>query len=400
MPAGSATPHADARTNSGASLPDSLPRLSRRTALLGAAALLAPLAPRFAIAAPATAVTSAAPALNAGPVRLDSNENPYGPSPAARRAILASAIEAPRYADGALEELIAMLADVQHMDRSQIVVGSGSAELLNMAAMLAAQGGPGGELIAAQPTFEQLSAFAANVGVETKWVPLDAAHNHDLAAMRAAVTPRTRLIYVCNPNNPTATALRHEPLESFIRSVPTQTLVLVDEAYIDLADAEGVASVATLTRDCPNLIVLRTFSKIHGLAGLRIGYGMAQAALAERLRNIQLAFPNVTGLRAAMASLGDHGFISETRRALITDRTRIEATLDRLGCAHTRSQGNFVFFDVSMPIVAFRKTMLDRGIRVGRPFQRYDQWARVTVGTHVEVDRFLEALPAALGRKA
>jgi histidinol-phosphate aminotransferase len=377
-----------------------LPRLSRRTALLGAAALLAPLAPRFVAAAPAAAVAAPAARPATGPIRLDSNENPYGPSPAARRAILASAIEAPRYADDAIQELIAALAEFQHIDAAQLVIGSGSAELLNMAAMLAAEAGPGGELIAAEPTFEQLSAFAANVGVQTKWVPLDAGHAHDLAAMRAAITPRTRLVYVCNPNNPTATAVRRDALEAFIRSVPEPTLVLVDEAYIDLADGDGIASVAALTKDSPNLIVLRTFSKIHGLAGLRVGYGMAQPALAARLRNIQLAFPNVAGLRAAIASLGDHVFITETRRALITDRARIEATLERLGCTHTRSQGNFVFFDVSMPVTAFRKAMLDRGVKVGRPFARYEQWARVTVGTHAEVDRFLELLPDALGRKA
>lgn len=140
--------------------------------------------------------------------------------------------------------------------------------------------------------------------------------------------------------------------------------------------------------------------KIHGLAGLRVGYGVAAPALAERLRNIQLAFPNVAGLRAAIASLADQRFVTETRRALIADRARIEATLDRLGCAHTRSQGNFVFFDVAMPLPTFRKAMLDRGVRVGRPFVRYDQWARVTVGTRDEVSRFLELLPGALGRKA
>jgi len=402
MPVGSASARAGFDALPTDAVAEALPRLSRRTALLGAAALLAPLAPRFAAAAPAPAPVAANPPTHAvpGPIRLDSNENPYGPSPAARRAILASAVEAPRYADAAIEELISALADYQQMDRSQIVVGSGSAELLNMAAMLAAEAGPGGELIAAQPTFEQLPAFAANVGVQTNWVPLDAGHAHDLAAMHAAITPRTRLIYVCNPNNPTATAVRRDALDAFVRSVPATTLVLVDEAYIDLADADGVGSVATLTRDCPNLIVLRTFSKIHGLAGLRIGYGMAQPALAARLRNIQLAFPNVAGLRAAIASLGDHGFITATRRALLTDRTRIESALDRLGCAHTRSQGNFVFFDVSMPVTTFRSTMLERGVRVGRPFQRYDQWARVTVGTHAEVDRFLELLPAALGRTA
>jgi histidinol-phosphate aminotransferase len=266
--------------------------------------------------------------------------------------------------------------------------------------MLAAQGGPGGELIAAQPTFEQLPAFAATVGVETKWVPLDAAHAHDLAAMHAAITPRTRLIYVCNPNNPTATAVRRDALDAFIRSVPPQVLVCVDEAYIDLVDADGVASVIGATRDCPNLVVLRTFSKIHGLAGLRVGYGIAATPLIERLRAVQLAFPNVAGLRAAIASLGDQRFITDTRRSLITDRNRIEATLDRLGCVHTHSQGNFVFFDVSMPITSFRKAMLERGVKVGRPFLRYDQWARVTVGTHEEVDRFLELLPETLGRKA
>jgi histidinol-phosphate aminotransferase len=399
MPIGPAAVHAESGALRASSTVDVLPRLSRRTALLGAAALLAPLAPRLGAAAPATAVAAPAAVAAAGPIRLDSNENPYGPSPAARRAILASAAEAPRYADQAVEELITALADYQHVERSQFVIGSGSAELLNMAAMLAAAPGPGGELIAAQPTFEQLPEFAANVGVDTKWVPLDAGHGHDLAAMRAAVTPRTRLVYVCNPNNPTATAVRRDALEAFIRSIPASTLVLVDEAYIDLADADGVGSVVDLTKDCPNLIALRTFSKIHGLAGLRVGYGVAQAALAARLRRIQLAFPNVAGLRAAMASLGDQQFITGTRRALIADRVRVEATLDRLGCTRTRSQGNFVFFDVSMPVLEFRKAMLDRGVKVGRPFVRYDTWARVTIGTRDEVDGFLELLPGALGRK-
>ena len=399
MSPGPALAHADSGAESATSPVEALPRLSRRTALLGAAALLVPLAPGLGAAAPAV-VTAPEAHPATGPIRLDSNENPYGPSPNARRAILASAAEACRYADDAIQELIAALADYQHVERAQIVVGSGSAEILNMAAMLAAAPGPGGELIAAQPTFEQLPAFAASVGVDTKWVPLDAGHAHDLAAMRAAVTPRTRLIYVCNPNNPTATAVRRDALEAFIRSIPAPTLVLVDEAYIDLADADGVATVVPLTKDCPNLIVLRTFSKIHGLAGLRVGYGVAAPALAERLRNIQLAFPNVAGLRAAIASLADQRFVTETRRALIADRARIEATLDRLGCAHTRSQGNFVFFDVAMPLPTFRKAMLDRGVRVGRPFVRYDQWARVTVGTRDEVSRFLELLPGALGRKA
>jgi histidinol-phosphate aminotransferase len=380
-------------------------RLTRRSALLGAAALLAPLAPRFTNAAAEPAGTPApaaapAPARLAMPIRLNFNENPYGPSPAARRAILASVAEAPRYADEATQELIGALADQLHLDRAQLVIGSGSAEILNMAALLAAEAGPDGELVAAQPTFEQLPEFAAKVGVATQWVPLDANHAHDLTAMRLAIGPRTRLVYVCNPNNPTATALSRTALESFIRSVPPATQVLVDEAYIDLADADGVGSVAALTRECQNLIVLRTFSKIHGLAGMRVGYGMATPALAQRLRDVQLTFPNIAGLRAAIASLGDHAFYTETRAALLADRARIEAALDRLGHAHTRSQGNFVFFDASMPVTEFGKAMLDRGIKVARPFLRYDRWARVTIGTHAEIDRFLEVLPGVLERGA
>lgn len=372
----------------------SAPRWSRRTALLGAAALLVPLAPVIGSAAPSAVAT--ARRHPGGQIRLDSNENPYGPSPAARQAILASAVEAPRYADDAVQELIVKLAGLQQLDTAQIVIGSGSAELLNMAALLAAAAGPGGELIAAQPTFEQLSTYATAVGVETRWVPLDAAHAHDLAAMHAAISPRTRLIYVCNPNNPTGTALRRDALESFVRSVPAKVTVLVDEAYIDLVDAEGVGTLAPLVRQCPNLLVLRTFSKIHGLAGLRIGYGMADAPLAGKLRELQMAFPNVAGLRAAMASLDDHVFLRETRRSLLADRARVEATLDRLGRAHARSQGNFVFFDAGMPVAEFNRAMLSRGLRVGRPFARYDHWSRVTIGTRAEVDLFLDALPVAL----
>ncbi|MBS0393020.1 MAG: aminotransferase class I/II-fold pyridoxal phosphate-dependent enzyme [Proteobacteria bacterium] len=400
MPAGSAPlpPQPSTLPTGGAA--ESLPRLSRRSALLGAAALLAPLATSRVSAAPAVTAEAPAPRHPSGQIRLDSNENPYGPSPAARRAILASAVEAPRYADDATQELITKLAALQHLERTQIVVGSGSAELLNMAALLASLPGPGGELVAAQPTFEQLPQFAQAVGVATRWVPLDAGHAHDLPAMRAAVTDRTRLVYVCNPNNPTATAVRRDALEAFIRSVPTSVLVLVDEAYIDLVDADGVGSVAALTKECPHLIVLRTFSKIHGLAGMRVGYGMAAPALAQRLRDLQMTYPNIAGLRAAMASLDDHVFYWDTRRALLADRQRVEAALDRLGCAHTRSQGNFVFFDASMPVADFNRAMLAHGLRVGRPFARYEHWSRVTIGTHAEVDRFLDVLPGALGRKA
>jgi histidinol-phosphate aminotransferase len=214
--------------------------------------------------------------------------------------------------------------------------------------------------------------------------------------MRGAITPLTRLVYVCNPNNPTGTAVTRDALEKFIRSVPTDCTVIVDEAYMDLVEQPGVGTVAALVKDVPNVVVLRTFSKLHGLAGLRIGYAIAPAQIAQRLAALSITWPNNTGLAAAIASFNDHAFLKTTRAALIGDRAKVHATLDRLGLHRANAQGNFVFFDTGGPLQRFQDRMLAEGIRVGRHFDGYDTWARVTIGLHQEVDRFLQALPRAL----
>jgi histidinol-phosphate aminotransferase len=173
-------------------------------------------------------------------------------------------------------------------------------------------------------------------------------------------------------------------------------LVVVDEAYIDFADEPGVTTVAPLVNDTPNLVVLRTFSKIHGLAGLRIGYGLSSAAVAKRFAALWLTWPNATGLDAALASYNDHAFLKSTRASILADRARVHATLDRLGLKHSAAQGNFVFFDTGGPLKQFQDRMLAQGIKVGRHFDVYDTWSRTTIGTTAEVDRFLAALPKAL----
>jgi histidinol-phosphate aminotransferase len=215
--------------------------------------------------------------------------------------------------------------------------------------------------------------------------------------MRAAITPLTRLVYVCNPNNPTGTAVTRDALEKFIRSVPLNCTVVVDEAYMDLVEQPGVATVAALVKDVPNMVVLRTFSKLHGLAGLRIGYAIAPPELGQRLAALSLTWPNSTGLAAAIASFNDHEFQKATRAALTGDRAKVHATLDRMGLHRADAQGNFVFFDTGGPLQQFQDRMLAEGIKVGRHFDGYDSWARVTIGLHQEVDRFLQALPRALG---
>ena len=367
-----------------------LQRLTRRNALLGATALLAPL-PRGILAAAPSASTD-----RPGPIRLDGNENPYGPSPAARQAILASAGEAPRYADATIETLTKQLAAHEGVADSQIVIGTGSGELLKMAGLLALTTIGGSELVASRPTDEELPVFAGRLGLTVRWVAADAALRHDLPAMRGAVTELTRLVYVCNPNNPTGTAVTREAVEAFVRSVPGNCIVVVDEAYMDFADQPGVATAAGLVKEVPNVIVLRTFSKLHGLAGLRIGYAIAPVELAPRFARLSLTWPNSTGLSAAIASFNDHAFLKETRSVLVGDRERVHATLDRMGLHRTIAQGNFVFFDTAGPLKQFQDRMLAEGIKVGRHFDGYDTWARVTVGVHPEVDRFLSALPRAL----
>lgn len=366
-------------------------RLTRRGALIGAAALLAPLSPNILFGASSTSPGKTSL------LKLDGNENPYGPSPAARQAILASVGEAPRYADATIETLTSQLAAHEGVATSQIVIGAGSGELLKMAVLLAVTAAPGAELVASRPTYEELPVFAQTLGLKVLWVAPDAEHRHDLSAMRAAITPLTRLVYVCNPNNPTGTAVTADALANFVRSVPPSCTVVVDEAYMDLVDQPGVATAAGLVKDLPNIIVLRTFSKLHGLAGLRIGYAITPPALAQRLAALSLTWPNTTGLSAAIASFNDHAFLKTTRAALTGDRAKVHATLDRMGLHRAEAQGNFVFFDTGGPLKEFQDRMLAEGIKVGRHFDGYDTWARVTIGLHQEVDWFLRALPRALG---
>ena len=369
----------------------SAPGLTRRNALLGGvAALLSPLAPTIAVARARRVPPPP------GTILLSGNENPYGPSPAAREAIIASAGSAPRYADATIEALARQVAAREGIPAEQVTIGSGSGELLRMAALLASTTAPGSELVASKPTYEELPEFAGRLGLQVKWVAPDASHRHDLEAMRAAVTTRTRLVYVCNPNNPTGTAVTRDALEAFVRSLPAATTVIVDEAYVDFVTGAALGSIAGLAPKVPNLIVLRTFSKLHGLAGMRVGYSLASPDIARRFADLALVWPNNTGLDAALASYNDAAFLQSTLASILADRTRVHAAIDALGLPRTDAQGNFVFFDTRMPVQRFRDRLLAQGIKVGRPFEGYPTWSRVSIGRREEIDRFLDALPAAL----
>ena len=364
--------------------------LSRRE-LLAASALL--------LARP-TGALAAAPTQGVGPnpIILCWNENPYGPSPAAR-AVISNAIPVScRYPDEENKLLLDALAAHETVPADHLVTGTGSGELLRALGLLV--GRDGGEIIAALPTYSELPDYAKGAGASLKFVPVDKELKHDLNAMRAAVTKRTRAVYICNPNNPTGTVVSRESLEAFIAAVPDTVTTIVDEAYMDFADLHGVGSVSDLTAGNKRVVVLRTFSKIHGMAGIRMGYAISRPDIIKSVAAVTMTTPNIFAVRAARASLGDKGFLTDTRRRILASRRKITTELNQLGLRYAVPQGNFVFFDTGMPLARFTDLMKARNILVGRPFPPYDTWCRITIGTEPEVAAFLDALHSVKAARA
>jgi histidinol-phosphate aminotransferase len=360
--------------------------LSRRE-LLSASALL--------LAGPGAVLRAAADAAPGDhPIILCWNENPYGPSPAARAAASEAIPASCRYPDDEMESLVAMLAAREGVSPDCIVTGTGSGELLRALGMLAAR--EGGEIVAAEPTYTELTHYAQGCGAKVKFVPVDAKLRHDLTAMAAAISARTRAVYLCNPNNPTGTTVAAADIRAFVAALPDHVTTIVDEAYLDFVVAPDVASVADLTAGKHRVVVLRTFSKIHGMAGIRCGYGIARADVAKELAAARMTTPNVFAVRAARASLGDTAFLADTRKRILASRVSVTTELARRRLAYAEPQGNFVFFDTGMPLKRFTELMRARNILVGRRFAPFDNWCRITIGTEPEVKAFLTALPAVL----
>ncbi|MEZ4701228.1 MAG: histidinol-phosphate transaminase [Rhodothermales bacterium] len=327
---------------------------------------------------------------DAGPVRLSSNENPFGPSPSAREAMSAAFDEACRYPyAGATEDLIACIAEREGVTPDHILIGCGSSEILATTGMT--YGLNGGELVAADPTYQGMLTYAESVGAYVHRVPLDADLVHDLPAMEQRVTPATRLVFVCNPNNPTATIAPTSALRDFCDTVSRRAVVFVDEAYIDLLDDPAAHTLVDLVHQDHNVIVGRTFSKIHGLAGMRIGYAIARPDIIKRIGAHRMGSPNVLGLRAAIASLEDTTFQTYSRERIAEGRAFVTGVLDELGYRYAASHANFVFYHTGIPIQQYQKMMRDRGVLVARPFPPYLDWCRVSIGTMDELAVFADA---------
>ena len=327
-----------------------------------------------------------------GIVKLASNENPLGSSPRARKAVEAALTGAERYPDQF--DLISALAERHGVARDQIVLGNGSNDVLDLAARVFLA--PGRSAVFSQHAFAVYPLATMSAGAECIVAP--ARHyGHDPVAMLAAIRPDTHLVWIANPNNPTGNFLPPAELRAFIEKVPGQIAVVLDEAYTEyLTPAERGDAVAWI-HDFPNLVVTRTFSKIYGLAGLRVGYGVARAEVADLLNRVRQPFNvNNLALAGAIAALDDHGFVAESFDLNRRGMEQMVAGLKRLGLEHIPSHGNFVTVAVPNGATANAK-LLRQGVIV-RPIGGYGlpNHLRVTIGLETENRRFLAALEKAV----
>ncbi len=321
-------------------------------------------------------------------IRLSSNENPYGPSPAAVRAMTDAFNLSWRYPDEHMDALIADVARLNNVAIDQVALGNGSGEILRVAA--AAFTGPARRLVIADPTFEAISRYATVAGAETVKVPLTREFSHDLPAMLGH--SNTGLIYVCNPNNPTASITPKNELRSFLEKVPSKTIVLVDEAYYHYVDSPDYETVVPLIKKYPNLIVARTFSKIYGMAGLRCGYGIGAADVVNQLQ-AQLTWDNVNimALAAASASLRDDTQVEQGRLRNSKVRKSAYEQLNKLGLKFIPSHANFMMINLQREARPVISALRERRVEVGRLFPSMPNYLRVTIGTEPQMDAFFTA---------
>jgi histidinol-phosphate aminotransferase len=371
--------------------------LSRRrfTQILGAGAALAALRPPLSIDARGLSTLAArggsAVAGAAAPVvRLSSNENPYGPSPAALRAMTDAFGLAWRYPDEHQDALVEELAKLHGVGANQLLLGDGSGEILKLSA--AAFTGPGRLLVVADPTFEAVAHHARTARAEVTAVRLTPDYRHDLPRMLSAAGS-AGLVYLCNPNNPTASITPKGEVRAFLSKVSRETFVLVDEAYYHYAESADYESAIPLVADYPNLLVARTFSKVYGMAGLRCGYCVAQSQTIERLRAHQTwDSVNIMALVAALASVRDPSHVEQGRRLNSEVKAHVCAELEKMGLNYIPSAANFLMIDMRREVRPLLTAMRSAGVEVGRFFPSLPNHMRVTVGTREEMQAFLAAL--------
>ena len=324
-------------------------------------------------------------------IKLASNENPLGMSPKARVALENAVGTLERYPDD--YELKSAVAVHTGLGMERVVLGNGSNDLLDMLARVFLA--PGRSTVFSQHAFAVYPLASLSVGAELIAVPAKN-FGHDLEAMLAAIRKDTRLVWIANPNNPTGTFLPYPQLKEFMRAVPADVIVVLDEAYNEYIPEADRVDTKTWLAEFPNLVITRTFSKIYGLAGLRIGYALAAAEVADLVNRVRQPFNcNNLALAAATAALGDHEFVARSHALNRAGMAQLTTGFERLGFDYIPSHGNFVTFKAG-DAATINEKLLRQGVIV-RPIAGYGmpEWLRVTIGTESENRRFLDVLEQA-----
>jgi histidinol-phosphate aminotransferase len=327
-------------------------------------------------------------------IKLASNENPFGSSPKAKEAIAREVENISIYPDGAAVELTNAVAKYHGVNPDQIIFGAGSDEIILMIARAFLV--PGDETIMADQTFPQ---YKHNVQIENGVsieVPLKNG-THDLIAMQQRITDKTKIVWVCNPNNPTGTINTSDDVEDFLSKVPSHVLVVLDEAYCEYVEDPSFPDGLALLKKYPNIILLRTFSKIYGLASLRIGYGIGRPDVIRSINQVREPFNTSRfGQAAALAALHDEDFITKCRQANKEGLAYYQSAFEELGLQAFPAHGNFIMVDVKRPAQDVFNALLRRGIIVRGGHKLYPTSLRITVGSKEQNEKVIAALTAVL----
>lgn len=351
-----------------------------QTAAIGAtAAAVADLSfPRFL----------AARASRKGFIILNSNENAYGPSPRVMEAMREALPFCNRYPDNQRDDFLSSVAQLHHVSYKQLILGHGSTEILRMSAEAFA--GPGKKVMMAAPTFEAMSAYARMCGAEVVQVPLTSTYAHDLGAMLDKVDANTTLIYLCNPNNPTASITPRSDIETFIGKLPAHTYLVIDEAYHEFAaGSPGYRSFIEDPVRIDHVIVARTLSKVYGLAGLRVGYAFSAPETIKRLEPFQLQDnANMVSMRCGVVALNDQEAVSKAVARNAANRAEFMRQAQSRNLRGIPSHTNFVMMDANRPAPSVIAACRQHNVLIGRPFPPMNTFVRISLGLPDEMQTF------------
>jgi histidinol-phosphate aminotransferase len=323
-------------------------------------------------------------------IRLTSNENPYGPSPLARMAMTEAIRRSNRYPWETTEKLLGKVGSRYGLSADHVLMGAGSTEILGLVTHYAAL--QKGTAVTADPTFSSWAPVAEKLGLSLVRVPLNGEKKLDLAAMLSAVSKETRLLYLCNPNNPTGTVQPTDMLRSVAEEASKKCIVLVDEAYLEYTDMPSLAPLVTANK---NIVIAKTFSKIYGLAGARIGFALGHPDTLERVGGLQ-PWPNgsvsAVSAASAIASLDDLEFVRSSRNQNEQARNFTLQELKKLGFTVIPSSTNFIYYSVKNYAGNWQEHLREKKILVGGITERDGQWTRTTIGTAEEMRAFISAV--------